>query len=106
MKQHYAVVSCKHREQTCFLVTNLQGTAVCFLVANFAINSSLTKLPTGSSHLIDKCLAMQKPKIQSFVTKELEAQNKAQAEEIVVLKAEMTKLKDSQQNLFRHNMRN
>ena len=91
----------QHREQTCFLVTNLQATAVCFLVANFASNSSLIKMPTRSSQsdegLINKCLVMLTPKIQSLVTKELEAQNKAQAEEIAVLKAEMAELKDSQQ---------
>ena len=95
------VVDCQHREQTWFFVTNLQATAVCFFVANFAINSSLVKMPTRSSQsdedLINKCLAMLKPKIRSLVTKELEAQNKAQAEEMVVLKGEMAIPKDSQQ---------
>ena len=58
-------------------------------------------MPTRSSQneeeLIEKCLAILKPKIKSVVVKELEINRNAQAEEIMVLKTELAQIKESQQ---------
>ena len=58
-------------------------------------------MPARSSQneeeLIEKCLAMLKPKIKSVVVKELEVNRNAQTEEIMILKTELAQTKESQQ---------